>query len=73
MKKIAFGLFVFAMLAAMAQGPYKVVLIVQNHAAPGSGIPMMALTDALTAKLSGRRRRRFPQWSLPANFAQTVP
>ena len=32
----------------------KVALIVQNHAAPGVGIPMMALTDALTAKLSGR-------------------
>lgn len=32
--------------------PRKVALIVQNHAAPGTGIPMMALTDALTAKLS---------------------
>ncbi|MBR6470863.1 MAG: hypothetical protein IKS83_03620 [Victivallales bacterium] len=32
----------------------KVVLIVQNHAAPGVEIPMMALTDALAAKLSGR-------------------
>ena len=54
MKKIAFGLSVLTMFATMAQGPHKVVLIVQNHAAPGSGIPMMALTDALTAKLSGR-------------------
>ena len=32
----------------------KVVLMVQNHAAPGVEIPMMALTDALAAKLSGR-------------------
>lgn len=32
----------------------KVALVVQNHAAPGSGIPVMALTDALTAQLSGR-------------------
>ncbi len=31
----------------------KVALVVQNHAAPGAEIPMMALTDALTAKLSG--------------------
>lgn len=32
----------------------KVALIVQNHAAPDARIPMLALTDALTAKLSGR-------------------
>ena len=32
--------------------PRKVALIVQNHAG-GAEIPMMALTDALTAKLSG--------------------
>ena len=32
----------------------KVALIIQNHAAPGAEIPMMALQDALTAKLSGR-------------------
>lgn len=32
----------------------KVALVVQNHAVPGTSIPMMALTDALTAKLSGR-------------------
>ena len=32
----------------------KVALVVQNHAAPGANIPFMALTDALTAKLSGR-------------------
>ena len=31
----------------------KVALVVQNHAAPGAEIPLMALTDALTAKLSG--------------------
>lgn len=30
----------------------RVALVVQNHAAPGAAIPMMALTDALTAKLS---------------------
>lgn len=34
--------------------PHKVALIVQNHAAPGARIPMAALTDALTAKLSGK-------------------
>lgn len=33
--------------------PRRVALVVQNHAAPGSGIPVMALTDALTAQLSG--------------------
>lgn len=38
---------------AVAQEPRKVALVVQNHA-PGAGIPFMALTDALTAKLSGR-------------------
>lgn len=32
----------------------KIALIVQNHAAPGGQIPMVALTDALTAKFSGR-------------------
>lgn len=32
----------------------KVALVVQNHAAKGADIPFMALTDALTAKLSGR-------------------
>ena len=40
-----------------AQGeklPLKVVLVVQNHAGQGASIPFMALTDALTAKLSGR-------------------
>ena len=34
--------------------PRKVALIVQNHIPAKVGIPMMALTDALTAKLSGR-------------------
>lgn len=34
--------------------PHKVALIVQNHAAPGARIPMAALMDALTAKLSGK-------------------
>lgn len=36
-----------------AQGSRKVALVVQNHAARGAEIPFMALTDALTAKLSG--------------------
>lgn len=42
------------MLAAWAQESRKVALVVQNHAAPGATIPLMALTDALTAQLSGR-------------------
>ena len=33
--------------------PYKVALVVQNHADNGARIPMAALTDALTAKISG--------------------
>ena len=33
--------------------PYKVALIVQNHADHGARIPISALTDALTAKISG--------------------
>ena len=33
---------------------HKVALVVQNHAAKGADIPFMALTDALTTKLSGR-------------------
>ncbi len=37
----------------MANSPRKVALVVQNHAARGAEIPFMALTDALTAKLSG--------------------
>lgn len=32
--------------------PRKVALVVQNHAEPGARIPMMALTDAMTARLS---------------------
>ena len=31
----------------------RVALVVQNHCAPTAGVPMMALTDALVAKLSG--------------------
>ncbi len=42
------------MAATSSDAPRKVALVVQNHAAPGANIPMMALTDALTAKLSGR-------------------
>lgn len=34
-------------------GPHKVALVVQNHAGLGVQLPMMALQDALTAKLSG--------------------
>ena len=45
-------------IAAESKSPpasaHKVALIVQNHCAPGAGIPMMALTDALTARLSGK-------------------
>lgn len=33
--------------------PYKVALVVQNHADNGARIPIAALTDALTAKISG--------------------
>ena len=33
--------------------PHKVALVVQNHADNGARIPMAALTDALTAKISG--------------------
>lgn len=33
--------------------PYKVALIVQNHDDNGAKIPISALTDALTAKISG--------------------
>lgn len=32
----------------------KVALIVQNHAAPGAQIPIVALTDALTSRLAGK-------------------
>ena len=35
-----------------ASGSHTVVLVVQNHAPLGVNIPMMALSDALTAKLS---------------------
>lgn len=39
---------------ATAQEKRTVALVVQNHTAQGAVIPFMALTDALTAKLSGR-------------------
>lgn len=39
---------------AATRTPRRVALVVQNHAARGAEIPFMALTDALTAKLSGR-------------------
>lgn len=35
----------------------EVALVVQNHCAPIAGIPMMALTDALAAKLTGASLR----------------
>ncbi len=45
-------------VAAESKSPsapmHKVALIVQNHCAPRAGIPMMALTDALTARLAGK-------------------
>ena len=62
MNRIAMSVFAAAVaVTAVAQvqngtepTPRRVALVVQNHAAPGSGIPVMALTDALTAQLSGR-------------------
>jgi len=42
-----------ACLTTFADTPRKVVLVVQNHAEAGAQIPMMALTDALAAKLTG--------------------
>lgn len=36
------------------ENAHKVALIVQNHAAPGARIPVAALTDALTSRLSGK-------------------
>lgn len=35
----------------------KVALVVQNHCVPLAGVPMMALTDALSAKLTGASLR----------------
>lgn len=53
MKKPAALMFAAAMaLVAAAQEPRNVVLIVQNHGASGTRIPMLSLTDALTATLS---------------------
>lgn len=40
--------------AADQQAPHKVALIVQNHTAPATAIPLGALTDALTARLAGK-------------------
>ena len=36
-----------------AQEPRKVTLVVQNHCAPIAGVPLVTLTDSLSAKLSG--------------------
>ena len=53
MKKAAVLMFAAAMaLVAGAQEPRKVVLIVQNHGASDTRIPMLSLTDALTPTLS---------------------
>ena len=52
MKRTITVVALMAAFAAVAQERRKVALVVQNHAAPGAQIPMMALTDALTAKLS---------------------
>ena len=52
---ITLAVAVMATFAVVAQELRKVALVVQNHAAPGANIPFMALTDALTAKLSGCR------------------
>ncbi len=38
----------------VANRPHKVALVVQNHASPGASIPIIALSDALAAKLSDR-------------------
>ena len=37
-----------------AKRPHKVALVVQNHVSPGAAIPIIALSDALAAKLSDR-------------------
>lgn len=57
---IAIGM-IMILAASMAAGthmtttkPHLVALIVQNHAERGVMIPMVALTDALTAKLTGK-------------------
>lgn len=39
---------------AKSESSHTVALIVQNHAAPDASVPMVALTDALTAKLAGK-------------------
>ena len=43
-------------MSAMAdqQVSHKVALVVQNHTAPSANIPMVALSDALTARLAGK-------------------
>ena len=41
-------------VSSEVKNTHKVALIVQNHAALGAQIPMAALTDALTASLSGK-------------------
>lgn len=43
-----------AVVATADQKQTTIALVVQNHCAPNAGIPMVALTDALTARLSGQ-------------------
>ena len=43
----------FAAEASMEIKPHRVALVVQNHAETGVQIPMLALSDALVARLSG--------------------
>lgn len=51
---VAFGGVSFAdEVPSEVENAHRVVLIVQNHAAPGAKVPLAALTDALTARLSG--------------------
>ena len=61
MKKTILTLALLAAIAAArgddgpsGRAPRRIALVVQNHAARGVDIPFMALSDALTAKLSGR-------------------
>ncbi|MGN0847291.1 MAG: hypothetical protein ACI4RA_07910 [Kiritimatiellia bacterium] len=41
-----------ACLVTLVGAPCKVVLVVQNHGSPGTGVPIQSLTDALTAQLT---------------------
>ena len=43
-----------AELTKSSTSPHKIALVVQNHCPPGAKFPTGALTDALTARLSGK-------------------